>query len=201
MSVASLFGIAGLLAHPGLLQLNVATSFNGFFGLAFLGFVCSVVSGIALWFVRPRRERSAGVGATYLMALLFFAPVFVFGSPYAAVGGMTIGHGLQYLVLVGLVAAGRNHGRNRALGPILLFNLALFGGILLSTASHLHDAPALGRAMFGAYLGVTMTHFVIDAGIWRLRDPFPRAFLASRVPFLVPAMAEPSRRDRSCDRS
>jgi hypothetical protein len=31
-----------------------------------------------------------------------------------------------------------------------------------------------------------MAHFVIDAGLWRLRDPFPRAFLASRVPSLVP---------------
>jgi hypothetical protein len=31
-----------------------------------------------------------------------------------------------------------------------------------------------------------MAHFVIDAGLWRLRDPFPRAFLASRVPSLLP---------------
>ncbi len=197
ISVASLFGIAGLLAHPGLLQLSVVTPFSRFFGFAFLGFACAAVSGIALLLVRVRREQSAGFVATYLMALFFFAPVFVFRSPYAAVGGMTIGHGFQYLVLVGLVAAGRSRGRNRAFGPVLLFNLALFGGILLSTASHLHNAPALGRAMFGAYLGVTMAHFVIDAGIWRLRDPFSRAFLASRVPFLVPAMVEQSWRDRS----
>ena len=131
------------------------------------------------------------------MALLFFAPVFLFHSPYAAVGGMTIAHGLQYLVLVGLISVGGNRGKHRALGLTLLFNLVLLGGILLSEASHLHDAPALGRAIFGAYLGVAMAHFVIDAGIWRLRDPFPRAFLASRVPFLVPAMAEPSSGDRS----
>jgi hypothetical protein len=32
-----------------------------------------------------------------------------------------------------------------------------------------------------------MAHFVIDASLWRLRDPFPRAFLAARVPGLVPA--------------
>ena len=43
--------------------------------------------------------------------------------------------------------------------------------------------------MFGAYLGAVMAHFVIDAGLWRLRDPFPRAFLAERVPYLVPARA------------
>jgi hypothetical protein len=26
---------------------------------------------------------------------------------------------------------------------------------------------------------------VVDAGLWRLRDPFPRAFLARRVPYLM----------------
>jgi hypothetical protein len=30
-----------------------------------------------------------------------------------------------------------------------------------------------------------MSHFVIDAGLWRLRDSFPRRFLASRVPYLL----------------
>jgi uncharacterized integral membrane protein len=197
MSAASLFGIVGLLAHPGLLQLSDQTPLRPFYVVALLAFICGVVWGVALVLVRPRSERSVGVTATYLMALLFFAPVFVFRSPYAAVGGMTIGHGLQYLLLVGLVAAGRCPGRGRVVGLALLFNLALLGGVLLSTASHLHDAPALGRGLFGAYLGVVMAHFVIDAGIWRLSEPFPRAFMASRVPFLVRPMVQPSFGDRS----
>ncbi|MCW2930448.1 MAG: hypothetical protein JWM19_1410 [Actinomycetia bacterium] len=41
------------------------------------------------------------------------------------------------------------------------------------------------------YLGVVMAHFVIDAGLWRLRDPFPRRFLASRVPYLLQARGLP----------
>jgi hypothetical protein len=187
LSIASSFGILGLLAHPELLQLSDRTPLHRFYVLTLFGFVCAVVSGIALLLVRPRRERSVGITATYIMALLFFAPVFLFRSPYAAVGGMTIGHGLQYLLLVGLVAAGRSQGKKRAAGLALLLNLALLGGILLSAASHLHTAPAVGgRVLFGAYLGVVMAHFVIDGGIWRLREPFPRAFMASRVPFLVP---------------
>ena len=54
-------------------------------------------------------------------------------------------------------------------------------------ASHLHAAGPGGRLLSGAYLGAVMAHFVIDAGLWRLRDPFPRQFLASHVPYLVPA--------------
>ena len=186
LSVASMCAIAGLVAHPELLQLSAQTPLRPFYGLALVGFLGAIVSGLALLVLRPRRERSTAVGATYLMALLFFGPVFLFRSPYAAVGGITIAHGLQYLLLVGLVAAGRRRGVRRAVGLTLLLQLALLGGILLSAASHLHDAPALGRILFGAYLGTVMAHFVIDAGIWRLRDPFPRAFLGSRLPFLVP---------------
>jgi len=196
-SLASLFGIAGLLAHPGLLQLPDQSPVRRLYVLALLGFICAVVTGIALLWLRARRERSAGPTAAYLMALLFFGPVFLFRSPYAAVGGMTIGHGLQYLLLVGLVAAGRSRGTGRAVGLALLLNVALLGGMVVSAASHLHNAPAAGRALFGGYLGVVMAHFVIDAGLWRLRDPFPRSFLASRVPFLVPPMELTSFDDRS----
>ena len=32
-----------------------------------------------------------------------------------------------------------------------------------------------------------MAHFVIDAGLWRMRDPLARTFMVTSVPFLVPA--------------
>jgi hypothetical protein len=31
-----------------------------------------------------------------------------------------------------------------------------------------------------------MAHFVIDAGLWRMRDPLARNFLAAHLPYLVP---------------
>jgi hypothetical protein len=30
-----------------------------------------------------------------------------------------------------------------------------------------------------------VAHFVIDAGLWRLRDEFPRRFRTERLPFLL----------------
>jgi hypothetical protein len=121
----------------------------------------------------------------YLSSLGFFAPVFLFHSPYAAVAGMTIAHGFQYLILVGLVANGEPRRPNRAIGLAAFLNIALVGGIALSAASHLHGGPTAARLLFGAYLGLVMTHFVVDADLWRLRNPFPRAFLSSRIPYLV----------------
>lgn len=113
---------------------------------------------------------------------------------------MTVAHGLQYLLLVGLVAGGGRAGTSRLARLALLANIALVGGAVLSAASHLHNADPAGRLVFGAYLGVVMAHFVIDAGLWRMRDPLARKFLTAHLPYLVPsriATAPISPADRS----
>jgi hypothetical protein len=185
---AGLAGIGGLVAHPALLQLRVDTRLAGLFGVATIVFAAAVVAGVALLVRRPAAHRPAGFSVMYLMALLFSLPVFVFGSPYAAVSGMTVAHGMQYLLLVGLVAAGSGA---RLVRLAALCNVALLGGVALEQASHLHGAGPAERWLFGAYLGAVMAHFVIDAGLWRLRDPVPRAFLARRVPYLIPMDRQP----------
>jgi hypothetical protein len=181
-------GIAGLVAHPGLLQLKISPpGLTGLYPAAATLFAGAVGAGLAAAARRPGGDRSLRFCVVYLISLGFFLPVFAFRSPYAAVGGMTIAHGLQYLLLLGLVAAGPRQAAGRALRLAVLANIALAGGAALAAASHLHGAAAAaGRLAFGAYLGAVMAHFVIDASLWRLRDPFPRAFLAARVPGLLP---------------
>src|SRR5262249_59394808 len=121
---------------------------------------------------RARRSRRAmlpaGFCAIYLTCLLFCLPAFAFASPYAAVGGMTIAHGAQYLLLVTMIAGGSAGAQRRLSRPTsvaLLANISFIGGAVLSAASHLHNAGQFGRFAFGAYLGVVMAHFVIDAGL------------------------------------
>ena len=65
---------------------------------------------------RPGSDRPATFCAVYGLALLFPLPIFLFTSPYAAVAGMTMAHGLQYLLLMGLLAAGTR--RRRRLGAV-----------------------------------------------------------------------------------
>ncbi len=194
---AGLAGILGLLAHPGLLQLRVRPAAGEMFTAAVLLFAAAAGFGVVVLVRRPAADRPAGFSAMYLMALLFSLPIFVFRSPYAAVGGMTIAHGFQYLLLVGLVAAGNRRGTSRWLRLAVLANVALVGGALLSGASHLHGFPPAIRVFFGAYLGVVTAHFVIDAGFWRMRDPFPRAFMARHVPCLAPSRVDTPAADGS----
>jgi len=190
LMTAGYAGIAGLIAHPGLLQLRLDPGLGLVYPVAPAVFAAAVAVGA----ITVARRPGGGVAfrAVYLTSLCFFGPVFVFGSPYAAVGGMTIAHGLQYLLLIGLVAAGNGQLSGRATRLAMLCNVALVGGAALSAASHLHGAAFAGRLAFGAYLGAVMAHFVIDASLWRLRDPFPRAFVSSRVPGLLPAGRVPA---------
>jgi len=190
--IAGLAGIPALVARPSVLQLGVNP------GLAWLRlaglvlFIGAVAVGVIAIAARSRAERPAGFCIVYLTSLCFALPVFVFHSPYAAVGGMTIAHGLQYLLLVGMVANGVSGGRIRVFRLVAFCNVALIGGIALNLASHLHSGGTVARSVFGAYLGVVMAHFVVDAGLWRLRDQFPRRFLSANVPYLVPARSTTS---------
>ena len=186
ITAAGAFGIGGLLAHPALLQLDIRSVLGPAFAAAGVGYGVAVSFGALSWGRRDRHDRVTQVGALYALALLFPLPIFVFASPWAAVGGMTIAHGLQYLLLTGLVALGAP-GRDRTPARAAwLCTVAVAGGLLLGVPSHLHGAGTVLRGLFGVYLGLVMTHFVVDADLWRQRDPFPRQLLASRVPWLRP---------------
>lgn len=182
--VAGVGGIAALVVRPDLLQLGTGRPPRLLFPVALIVFLAGVAIGLHA--LARRERRPAGFVVIYLTSLLFFTPVFVFGSPYAAVAGLTIAHGYQYLLIVGLVAGAPRPGRSGTAGLTIMMSVALFGGLALNYASHLHGSPAaLERALYGAYLGAVMAHFVIDAGLWRLRDEFPRRFLTASVPYLL----------------
>ena len=183
ISACAIAGIAGLVARPERLQLDVDPHLHWLFPIAAAAYGALAVVGLVRVARRFRTNDPAVVGM-FVASYSFFAPVFIFGSPYAAVAGLTLAHGLQYLVLLGFVGAARQRAQVFAGAALLI--VALLGGAVLHQTSHLHDAdtPA-ARALFGAYLGVVMAHFVVDAGLWRLRDSGARRFVATYLPELV----------------
>jgi hypothetical protein len=193
LTASGLAGIGALLARPGLLQLPLPAVIPALFPLAAVVFAASLAGGAGCLRRRSPAQRPAGFCLAYLTSLAFSLPVFVFRSPYAAVAGLTIAHGLQYLLLMGMLASGGRCGTQRAerlAALAALANIALLGGAALSVASdQLAAGPAM-RILFGLFIGVVMAHFVIDAGLWRMRAQFPRDFLQSRLPYLVPATGE-----------
>lgn len=198
VTAAGLAGIAALLSRPELLQLTVDLRLRFLFPVAALAYAASVGAGCVLLLRRPP---GAAFAAVYGLSLLFFLPVFLFTSPYAAVAGLTAAHGYQYLLIMALVAGGGRRGLSRLVSLALLLNIGLLLGVALNLASHLHDSTPAGRALYGAYLGAVMAHFVVDAGLWRLRDEFPRRFLTRRLPYLLGAGGGPSAPAAAADRA
>jgi hypothetical protein len=118
------------------------------------------------------------------MLMLFYLPLFCFSDDRSAVFTYAIAHGLQYLVFMYFVAATPTGRRWRAVGALVA--LALLGGAILklpelagSTFGHINSA------LIGASLGVVMWHFVLDAGMWKLSEPFQRSYMARRFSFLA----------------
>jgi hypothetical protein len=108
--LAGVAAIGRLIADPALLGLRIDPGIGWLRPVSTAAFIVAVGAGITGLVRRPAAARPRGFTACYLTALLFGLPAFVFSSPYAAVGGMTVAHGLQYLLLVWMVTNGAADG-------------------------------------------------------------------------------------------
>ena len=118
----------------------------------------------------------------FLFGTLFFLPTFVFSDAVSATFGYALSHGLQYLVFMGFVSVGK---KKPIASLIVLLALATLGGLLLNMAlaPDWLESPS-GRATFGVFVGVVMAHFVVDAGVWRLRETFQRRYMREKFHFI-----------------
>jgi len=142
---------------------------------------------IAYGLSRPlRRLRAAPWRATIMLALMgFYLPLFVFTDPFSAVYIFLTAHGLQYLVFMYFVARRPADVRARRLRSLVAFTL--LGGAVI----YLLQRPAIwttyGEGLLGLSYGIIMWHFVLDAGVWRLSEPFQRSYMSDRFTFLAAA--------------
>ena len=175
----SLLGLAGV--HLPIVEAGLVTHL-----VAMVYATCTIAAIVGA--LRSRRPVPAS--ASYLLAVMFMAPVFLFHSAQAAVGGMVVAHGLQYLWVVRersrqARTAASSSGWQATLAVIVG---AVVGGSLLEAMSELHFAQnAVFRAFYGAYLGVVMAHFAVDAVLWR--RPTRHAAKSHRRGALVPSVA------------
>ena len=174
LQLACIGGAIGVLRD----QIHLDGSLPAGLGLVLLGLGLSIVVAF----------RQIATGAPLLrigMTLAiggFFLPVFLFGP---RVGFVTIGaiHGAQYAIIMSVLAADRRQGSSsrRIVGMVGMTVLYVELFLLLS-----------GPGIRGAWVrpaqvlldSVVVWHFLLDAGLWRLRHPFQRQAVAQSFPFL-----------------
>jgi hypothetical protein len=144
-------------------------------------FACAWVVYLA---TRPlRRFRSTPWRESLVVALMaFYAPLFLFDDAFSAVYIYLTAHGLQYLIFMYFVVRVPVSTRRRAAMQLVLFT-ALGGGlIMLLKRQQLWGGWA--PTLLGLAYGITIWHFLLDAGLWRLSEPFQRSYMAQRFGFL-----------------
>lgn len=184
--VAAAAGVIAVISRPSTLQLPAVAGSGVLHAGAVVVFVLAVLVGIGEIAKRPRRELATALPAVYLASLLFSLPCLIFTNPYAALAGMTIAHGLQYIVIVGTVVWPRRWTRATVLRVILTIDAVFVAAVVLHLSSRPSTGGTLSRDAFGIYLGVAMAHFVVDRSVWKMRDPQTRAVVRERLLDPVP---------------
>ena len=181
----ALSALAGILGFFHLFDIGLPNLSSEFTSLHQIGAVISCLLPIAFCVsviktpaLRTNRLRLV----FFLFGTLFFLPTFVFSDAVSATLGYAVSHGLQYLVFMGFVSVGK---KNAVASLTVLLAMATLGAFTLNMAlvPDWLESPS-GRAIYGVFLGVVMAHFVVDAGVWRLRETFQRRYMREKFYFI-----------------
>jgi len=138
--------------------------------------VGAIVLVIAAGLAWRCRSDDAVRSAALVFAIAFYLPLFLF-EPGPALLGYGLAHGAQYLLMVGHLPAGRANPRRMA--------LAVVGGVgTVGLALHWAMGHTYEPIVFGLFYGLTAAHFLVDAGVWKMRTPEQREYMRRRFSFL-----------------
>jgi hypothetical protein len=152
-------------------------------------------------YARNFRQTTALKSVFFWTLVLFFLPIYLSNDINVTFLSYAIAHGLQYIVFMGIVsfAAGEQPERARAaryqnalklLGLMILLGLLFYNADALRGFELVKQNVLLVRLfdfLFGAVLGATMAHFVIDAGAWRLSKLPQREYMTRSFGFILAA--------------
>ncbi|HEX8707277.1 MAG TPA: hypothetical protein VF723_03360 [Pyrinomonadaceae bacterium] len=193
--------ILGILGTFKILGTTVAPSylhgtFNHLYTFGFVAFIGVFVFSLAVY-LKFYRDTTIFKTVFFFTAVFFFYPVFISTDENIAFLSYAIAHGLQYIIFMAVISA--NSGEDlpsrratyRNVWKLLVFLLVV--GFAFWRVSYLKELEVVrgsrvytGVADFllGAVLGATMSHFVVDAGAWKLSMARQRAYITKRFKFI-----------------
>lgn len=194
----------GILGTFRILGMGVAPEYlngviNTLYRFGQLSYVAVIIFSLYV-FVRAF-ERTTLLKAIFFWTLvLFFLPIYLSNDINVTFLSYAIAHGLQYIVFMGIVSLSAERGeRERAVrvrNALKLTGLMILLGLLFYNADPLRKYEFVRNNwllvksfdfLFGAVLGATMAHFVIDAGAWRLSKLPQREYMTKSFGFIFAA--------------
>ena len=180
LNVAALGAIVALLGTPGFYPnpegIIPAHAYVALRTAGTIVYLTSVV--LMLWVFRsePRLRDSVWLTGALIVCVAFFLPTIVCRNAGMAFLPVAFTHGAQYIMMMSVVSGRSSRG---VLGLLTMCAVGVGAGLALNA---MKVWPALLVAM-----GITQVHFLVDARVWRLREPRQRAIMRDRFDFLLTA--------------
>ena len=141
---------------------------------ALVPFAVSTALLVHLLYTSRRFTSDGPVMFFAVMGWAFFVPILLSPNFIVAFLSYGVAHGAQYLIFMSVMARG---SAMKVLGPPVMVATT---GLLVLVFYRMTLTPA-GSA---AYTGVVMAHFVVDAKLWRMREPLQRGLIRQRFAFV-----------------
>lgn len=178
-ALGGFIGVLPNLVHPDYAPPGLRTA-----GLALLLAVLALSAIVA---ARQARNGAHPLRLGMTMAIgMFFLPIYLFG-PVIGFVATAAAHAAQYYIIMGIIAADRRQGSpSRRVAGVAMVVLALMGILFFIPQSNGASLPMPPDAVFLAINVLIVWHFLLDAGVWRLSQPFQRQAVRESFPFLFP---------------
>lgn len=192
LGILGTFKILGMAVAPTYLH----AAFDYLYRLGYAAFAGVLVLSLIVY-VKYYSSTTPFKTIFFFTSVFFFYPLFISTDINIAFLSYAIAHGLQYIIFMTVISAHEGQtGRAGALPYKNIIWLLVFvlvvgfvfyrGGELRGVEAVKNNWVCLGLAdfLFGAILGATMGHFVIDAGAWKLSKVLQRAYVTKRFGFI-----------------
>jgi hypothetical protein len=185
------FKILGMAVAPAYLH----GVFNYLYLLGSIGYVGVLVFTIFVY-IKYFSETTWLKTLFLFTSVFFFFPVFISTDLNVAFLSYAMAHGFQYLVFMTTVSlnSGGHDSRIFRLGnAIKPVALVIIVGFAFSRVGWARELEAIKSSvvfmrsldfLVGAIFGLTMAHFLIDAGAWKLSMELQRNYITRRFNFL-----------------
>ena len=191
LAILGTFKVLGTPVAPAYLRV----SFDYLYQLGFLAFCALAVVSVVVYF-KYFQDTSLFKTLFFFTAVFFFAPVFVSTDNNIGFLSYAIAHGLQYIVFMTVISV---RGGDDQVRPALVKSVTVFlifllvFGFAFWRVNDLREIEFVKSSwgyarvadfLFGAVLGATMSHFVIDASAWRLSMARQRSYITRKFNFV-----------------
>lgn len=201
LGILGTFKILGMAIAPDYLH----GTFNRLYNVGYLAFAAVFIFSLVVY-LKFYRDTTAFKTLFFFTSVFFFYPVFISTEVNVAFLSYAIAHGLQYIIFMTVISANTRHADEprkavrRNVWKLLL--LLLVAGLAFWRVGDLRQVELIKSSwfytgvadfLFGAVLGATMSHFVIDAGAWKLSMARQRAYISKRFDFIFGKGASPQK--------